>query len=61
LVKHAQVHDVDEGHAYDVVLSDGLTEQGFAATGLDPLSRCTSVPKGSSYNYFGSTADLAKS
>jgi hypothetical protein len=37
-----------------------LTEQAFAATGLDPLFRCTSVPKGSFYNYFGSTADFGR-
>jgi TetR/AcrR family transcriptional repressor of nem operon len=37
-----------------------LTEQGFAATGLDPLLRCTSMPKGSFYDYFGSTADFGR-
>ena len=35
---------------------EALTEQGFAATGLDALLRRATVPKGSFYHYFGSKA-----
>ena len=37
-----------------------LTEQGFAATGLDALLRRATVPKGSFYHYFDSKADFVR-
>jgi TetR/AcrR family transcriptional repressor of nem operon len=47
----------------DVLIRCGmevLTEQGFAATGLDALLRRATVPKGSFYHYFGSKADFGR-
>ena len=47
----------------DVLLRCGmevLTEQGFAATGLDALLRRATVPKGSFYHYFDSKADFGR-
>jgi TetR/AcrR family transcriptional repressor of nem operon len=37
-----------------------LTEQGFAATGLDALLRRATVPKGSFYHYFENKADFGR-
>jgi TetR/AcrR family transcriptional repressor of nem operon len=39
---------------------EALTEQGFAATGLDALLRRATVPKGSFYHYFASKADFGR-
>jgi TetR/AcrR family transcriptional regulator, transcriptional repressor for nem operon len=47
----------------DVLIRSGLetlTEQGFAATGLDALLRRATVPKGSFYHYFESKADFGR-
>jgi len=47
----------------DVLIRSGLemlTEQGFAATGLDALLRRAAVPKGSFYHYFESKADFGR-
>lgn len=47
----------------EVLLRSGLemlTEQGFAATGLDALLRRATVPKGSFYHYFKSKADFGR-
>ncbi|WP_407185135.1 TetR/AcrR family transcriptional regulator [Bradyrhizobium centrosematis] len=47
----------------DVLIRCGmevLTEQGFAATGLDALLRRATVPKGSFYHYFASKADFGR-
>ena len=47
----------------DVLIRTGLemlTEQGFAATGLDTLLRRATVPKGSFYHYFESKADFGR-
>jgi len=47
----------------DVLIRTGLemlTEQGFAATGLDALLRRATVPKGSFYHYFESKADFGR-
>jgi len=47
----------------DVLVRSGLetlTEQGFAATGLDALLRRATVPKGSFYHYFKSKADFGR-
>ncbi|MGM4954326.1 acrylate utilization transcriptional regulator AcuR [Bradyrhizobium barranii] len=37
-----------------------MTQQGFAATGLDALLRRATVPKGSFYHYFESKADFGR-
>ncbi|MCK1719828.1 TetR/AcrR family transcriptional regulator [Bradyrhizobium sp. 141] len=37
-----------------------MTQQGFAATGLDALLRRATVPKGSFYHYFESKADYGR-
>jgi TetR/AcrR family transcriptional repressor of nem operon len=47
----------------DVLIRSGLetlTEQGFAATGLDALLRRATVPKGSFYHYFESKAHFGR-
>ncbi len=47
----------------DVLIRCGMevmTQQGFAATGLDALLRRATVPKGSFYHYFESKADFVR-
>jgi TetR/AcrR family transcriptional regulator, transcriptional repressor for nem operon len=47
----------------DVLVRCGLevmTQQGFAATGLDALLRRATVPKGSFYHYFESKAEFGR-
>src|SRR3954470_21864144 len=47
----------------DVLIRSGLetlTQQGFAATGLDALLRRATVPKGSFYHYFESKAEYGR-
>src|SRR6266702_2587469 len=56
-------HDVGYSPTRDVLIRCGMevmTQQGFAATGLDALLRRATVPKGSFYHYFESKADFGR-
>lgn len=62
-IAEAERHDLGFATTRDVLIRCGmevLTEQGFAATGLDALLRRATVPKGSFYHYFGSKADFGR-
>src|SRR6059058_5688913 len=55
--------DVGYAPTRDVLIRCGMevmTQQGFAATGLDALLRRATVPKGSFYHYFESKADYGR-
>ncbi|MET4175437.1 TetR/AcrR family transcriptional repressor of nem operon [Bradyrhizobium sp. LA6.1] len=56
-------HDVGYAPTRDVLIRCGMevmTQQGFAATGLDALLRRATVPKGSFYHYFESKAEYGR-
>src|SRR6266702_271926 len=56
-------HDVGYSPTRDVLIRCGMevmTQQGFAATGLEALLRRATVPKGSFYHYFESKADYGR-
>src|SRR5437899_8911216 len=56
-------HDVGYAPTRDVLIRCGMevmTQQGFAATGLDALLRRATVPKGSFYHYFDSKAEYGR-
>lgn len=62
-IAEAERRDLGFAATRDVLIRCGmevLTEQGFAATGLDALLRRATVPKGSFYHYFGSKADFGR-
>ncbi|MGL9622966.1 TetR/AcrR family transcriptional regulator [Bradyrhizobium sp. U531] len=55
--------DVGYAPAREVLIRCGMevmTQQGFAATGLDALLRRATVPKGSFYHYFDSKAEYGR-
>ena len=59
----ARRHDIGYAPTRDVLIRCGMeviTQQGFAATGLDPLLRRATVPKGSFYHYFDSKAEYGR-
>ncbi|WP_234685993.1 acrylate utilization transcriptional regulator AcuR [Bradyrhizobium monzae] len=63
IVTEAERRDLGFAATRKVLIRCGmevLTEQGFAATGLDALLRRATVPKGSFYHYFGSKADFVR-
>ncbi|MBW5433692.1 TetR family transcriptional regulator [Bradyrhizobium canariense] len=56
-------HDIGYAPTRDVLIRCGMevmTQQGFAATGLDALLRRATVPKGSFYHYFESKAEYGR-